>query len=239
MKIKILKNKKNKIKLPKKRIEFERFLLKMGIRDRNAIMSPITVKTRIFGDLYPDLKIYRSIKGYLNKKSYVYEYYKSHTKEKTLKLYNKLNISNTGRIGEIMWSIILNNNIELMLNKEKRKEVLFTFIKESRKILSVGMCGEILKEVNNIPTNTLVTIFSMLGVEAFCFYPKPYDILVSKPSGSSFEGSIFPQLGRFFPNQVMKKSIISKRMGFGNLDEDLHQYAFYDENLRLIPIEPT
>jgi hypothetical protein len=216
--------KKLKIKLPNRRIKFERFLLKMGIRDRSVIIVPMTIEQRILCDVYPDLNITQSMRGYVNIKSYVYEYSKYNCEEKVLKLYNKLKINSKSRVAEQIWSLSGSDSIRLF-NKKLSKKILFSFIEHARKQLSVGICGEIKYEAPPI-------VFKVLGTERIiCIPPKPYDILVSKPSGVG----IF--LG-FTIHQIIKKSLISRRIGFGKLDEDFHQYAFYDENLKLNPIDP-
>jgi hypothetical protein len=229
MKIKVLNNKKNKIKLPKKRIQFERFLLKMGIRDRSVIIIPMVIKQKILCDTYPNVNIYQSMKLYVNIKSYVYEYFKDKntSKEKVLKLYNRLKINNKngkGRVAEQIWSMTGSEKIRL-LDRELSKKILYSFIKHVRAQISVGVCGEIADKCPPI-------VLKVLGTEKIiCIPPKPYDILVSKPSGQGI-------LLGFSILQVRKKSLISRRVGFGKLDEDLHQYVFYDENLKLNTIHP-
>jgi hypothetical protein len=224
MKIKISK-KRLRIKLPKKRMKFERFLLKMGIRDRSVIIIPITIEQKILSDMYPNLNIQQLMKGYVNIKSYVYEYSKYYSEEKVLKLYNKLKINSKSRVAEQIWSISGVEKIRLF-DKKLSKKILFSFIKHAKIQLSVGICGEIVN--NDSPI-----VFKVLGTEKIvCIPPRPYDILVSKPSA---KGIFFG----FFMHQLIKKSFISRRMGFGKLNEDFHQYAFYDENLKLNPIDPT
>ena len=159
------------------------------------------------------------MKGYVNIKSYVYEYFNNHSEEQTLKLYNKLKINNKSRVAEQIWSISGSTKIRLF-DKKLSKKILFSFIKHAREQLSVGICGEVVDEYSPI-------VFKVLGTEKIiCIPPQPYDILVSKPSGEGiFAG--------FSMRQVRKKSLISRRIGFGKLDDDLYQYAFYDENLKL------
>jgi len=224
MKIKISR-KILKIKLPKKRIQFERFLLRAGIRDRSVIISSMTIKQRILSDTYPDVNIYQSMILYVNIKSYVYEYFKDNSKEKVLKLYNKLKISNRSRVAEQIWSMSGSEKIRLT-DRKLSKKILYSLIKHVRGQILVGVCGEVVSPISSI-------VLKVLGIEKIiCIPPKPYDILVSKPSGAGI-------LLGFSIRQVRKKSIISRRIGFSKLDEDLHQYVFYDENLKLNPINPT
>jgi len=221
MKIKI-SNKILRIKLPKKRIQFERFLLKVRIRDRSVIIIPMTIKQRILSEIYPDVNIYQSMKFYANVKSYIYEYFKDHSEEQVLRLYNKLKINNKSRVGEQIWSMPGSIKIKL-LDRKLSKQILFSFIKHARVQLSTGICGEVVDNCSPI-------VFKVLGTEKIvCIPPRPYDILVSKPSGESF-------FSEFSIYHARKKSLISRRVGFGNLDEDFHQYTFYDENLELNPI---
>jgi hypothetical protein len=186
-----------KIKSPQKRIEFERFLLTLGIRDRSPIIYPKLVREQILEGIYPHLKIYFSVKDYKNKKSYLYEYFKNNSREKTEKLFNKLKIGNI--IREVIWSI---DGDLRSLTTQDNKILLFEFIKEIRKRIPVGICGSI---------------------------PHPNDILMCKPSG---EGMI-PENFTIYLNQ---KASLYKRLGFGNVDDDLCQYAIYDENMILHPI---
>jgi hypothetical protein len=86
-----------KIKPSQKRIEFERFLLSLGIRDRSPIIYPKNIDERILEDIYPELEIYFTVKNYKNKKSYLYEYYKNHTPRKKLQIYY-LKLNTTKRI---------------------------------------------------------------------------------------------------------------------------------------------
>ena len=79
-----------KIKPSEKRIEFERFLLSLGIRDRNPITYPKYVEERILDHIYPELTIYFTVRDYKNKKSYLYEYYKKYSKKKTADLLSKI-----------------------------------------------------------------------------------------------------------------------------------------------------
>ena len=142
-----------KIKPQQKRIEFERFLLKLGIRDRSPIIYPKNIDERILTDIHPELEIYFTVRDYKNKKSYLYEYYKNNSKEKTKKLYKKLKIGKKNRVAEIIWSIH-GNTRRLTLNDSKT--ILFAFIKEIKKRIPIGICGAI---------------------------PFPNDILVCKPEG--------------------------------------------------------
>ena len=186
-----------KIKPPQKRIEFERFLLTLGIKDRNPIIHSRFVREQILQDIYTHLKIYISLKVYENKKSYIYEYFKNNSKEKTKKLYNKIGTKN--RIAEMIWSI--DGDLK-SLTTEDSKILLFSFCKEMKKRISIGICGEI---------------------------PRPNDILMCKPSGDG----IVPENSSLYINQ---KALLYKRLGFGEIDDDLCQYAIYDENIILHPI---
>ena len=142
-----------KIKPSQKRIEFERFLLKLGIRDRSPIIYPKNIDERILTDMHPELEIYFSVRDYKNKKSYLYEYYKNNSKEKTKTLYKKLKIGKKNRVAETIWAI-RGNTRRLTLNDSKT--ILFAFIKEIKKRIPIGICGKI---------------------------PFPNDILVCKPAG--------------------------------------------------------
>lgn len=188
-----------KINPPQKRIEFERFLLTLGIRDRSPIIYPKLVREQILENIYPHLKIYFSTKDYKNKKSYLYEYFKNNSTEKTKKLYNKLKIGNKNRVAEVIWSI---DGDLRSLTTQDRKFLLFAFIKEIKKRIPVGICG---------------------GV------PYPNDILICKPSNEGF----IPENSAIYLNH---RSSLYRKLGFGKVDDDLCQYAIYDENMILHPI---
>jgi hypothetical protein len=61
--------------------------------------------------------------------------------------------------------------------------------------------------------------------------PNPNDILMCNPIGT--------QIIEIAENYIIgakHKASLYKRLGFGELDEDLRQYAIYDENMILHPI---
>jgi hypothetical protein len=190
-----------KIKPPQKRIEFERFLLSLGIRDRNPIIYPKNIGERILEDIYPELQIYFLVKNYKNKKSYLYEYFKNNSKEKTKLLYNRLKIGEKNRVGEIIWTIHGNTK---RLTASDNKIILLAFVREMKKRTSIGICGEI---------------------------PRPNDILMCRPVNNQII-----EVPENFIIGANHKASLYKRLGFGELDEDLRQYAIYDENMILHPI---
>ena len=143
-----------KIKPSQKRIEFEKFLLKIGIRDRNPIIYPKDIDERIMKNIYPELKMYLSIRNYKNKKSYLYEYYKNHSKKKTINLLSKIKYNQKTSVAEIIWSI--EGNLK-RLTAYDNKSILFAFIKEIKTIIPVGKCE---------------------------YFPKSKDILICKPIGN-------------------------------------------------------
>lgn len=190
-----------KIKPLQKRIEFERFLLSLGIRDRSPIIYPKNIDESMMKDIYPELEIYLVIKNYKNKKSYLYEYYKNHSKKKTVNLLSKIKYDQKTSISEIIWSI--EGNLKRLTAKDN-KSILFAFLKEIKTIIPIGMCK---------------------------YFPKPKDILVCKPVGSQII-----EIPENFIIGANHKASLYKRLGFGELDEDLRQYAIYDENMILHPI---
>ena len=190
-----------KIKPTQKRIEFERFLLTLGINDRNPIIYPKNIDERILKDIYPELKMYLVIKNYKNKKSYLYEYYKNHTKKKTINLLSKIKYNQKTSISEIIWTI--EGNLK-RLTVSDNKFILFAFMKEIKTIIPVGKCE---------------------------YFPKPKDVLLCKPIGSQII-----EISENFIVGANHKASLYKRLGFGEVDDDLCQYAIYDENMVLHPI---
>ena len=143
-----------KIKPSQKRIKFERFLLSLGIRDRNPITYPKYVEERILNNIYPELAIYFTVRDYKNKKSYLYEYYKKYSKKKTIDLLSKIKYNQKTSISEIIWAI--EGNLKKLTTNDN-KTILFAFIKEIKTIIPVGKCK---------------------------YFPKPKDILMCRPTGS-------------------------------------------------------
>jgi hypothetical protein len=190
-----------KIKPPQKRIEFERFLLNLGIRDRSPIMYPKNIDERIIKDIYPELDIYLIIKNYKNKKSYLYEYYKKYSKKKTADLLSKIKYDQKTNISEIIWTI--EGDLK-RLTAGDNKTILFAFIKEIKTIIPAGKCN---------------------------YFPNPNDILMCRPTGSQVV-----EIPENFMIGAKQRASLYKRLGFGELDEDLRQYAIYDENMILHPI---
>jgi hypothetical protein len=187
-----------KIKPSQKRIEFERFLLSLGIRDRSPIIDPKFNCERIFEDIYPELEMYLSAYCYKNKKTYVYEYFKKYSKKKTINLLSKIKYNQKTRLFELTWTIEGNRR---RLSTNDNRTIVFKFIKEIRNIM---ICKN---------------------------YPNPNDILMCNPIGT--------QIIEIAENYIIgakHKASLYKRLGFGELDEDLRQYAIYDENMILHPI---
>ena len=143
-----------KIKPSQKRIEFERFLLSLGIRDRNPITYPKYVEERILDHIYPELAIYFTVRDYKNKKSYLYEYYKKYSKKKTADLLSKIKYNQKNNIFEVIWMI--DGNLRNLTISDS-KIILFAFIKEIKKRIPVGICNS---------------------------NPNPNDILMCRPTGS-------------------------------------------------------
>jgi hypothetical protein len=167
-----------KIKPLQKRIEFERFLLSLGIRDRSPIIYPKNIDERIMKNIYPELEMYLVIKDYKNKKSYLYEYYKKHSKKKTIDLLPKIKYNQKTSISEIIWAV--EGNLK-RLTATDNKTILFAFIKEIKTIIPVGKCK---------------------------YFPKPKDILICKPIsnhlidisenfiiGANHKASLYKRLG--------------------------------------------
>ena len=143
--------------------------------------------------------IYFSVKKYKNQKSYLYEYFKNNSKEKAKKLYKKLKVGNKSRLAEVIWSI---DGDLRSLTTQDSKILLFEFIKEIKKRIPIGICGEV---------------------------PYPNDILMCKPST---EGLV-PENNNLYLRQ---RASLYSRLGFGEVDDDLCQYAVYDKNCHLQPI---
>jgi len=196
-----------KIKPSQKRIEFERFLLSLGIRDRNPITYPKYVEERILDHIYPELTIYFTVRDYKNKKSYLYEYYKKYSKKKTADLLSKIKYNQKNNIFEVIWMI--DGNLRNLTISDS-KIILFAFIKEMRKKIFLKKLLYLPVEIHN---------------------PNPNDILMCKPTGSQVV-----EIPENFMIGVKQRASLYKRLGFGELDEDLRQYAIYDENMILHPI---
>ena len=60
--------------------------------------------------------------------------------------------------------------------------------------------------------------------------PKPNDILIGLP----WDGSLFTHIHH--PENARKRSVLNKKLGFGEVDQYNYQYAIYDKDLNLSPI---
>jgi hypothetical protein len=167
-----------KIKPTQKRIEFERFLLSLGIRDRSPIIYPKNIDERMLEDVHPELEIYFSVRNYKNKKNYLYEYYKKYSKKKTIDLLTKIKYNQKTNIFEVIWTI--EGDLKRLTLNDNRA-VLFSFIKEIKKRIPIGICTA---------------------------YPNPNDILMCRPvnnqiieiaenfiTGARHKASLYKRLG--------------------------------------------
>jgi hypothetical protein len=167
---------KNTIRANKSRIYFEKTLRMIGYRNRDYIKKHIeTNYFEILKNLFEgNLKITAFYTIYPNKKTYLYHFYtknKDNLNKRRLIKYmkmicNDINLSESGRIGEIGWRI--DNPIDLLSLDIKNR------VKTYLKVLAFGKT--ILKSGNEY------------------YKPIENDILVSNPDGIVFNKTPFPRM---------------------------------------------
>lgn len=204
-----------KIKYPPKRLEFEKFLKKMGYRNR----LPLKYKVQEQKDLILEnfdtgpIKIKGFIKLYPNKKSYIWFCYqemlndsrvvsKEYMKTTLSMIAKQINLNKHSRIAEVGWEILMGHTI-ILWTKSDRTKLYFKLIKQLKLILKNGDWG-----IN----------------------PNPGEILVSRPGGLRY--------GAIHGLEISKeRGHINQRIfNFGKVNSYGDQYAIYDENLNLQPI---
>jgi len=200
------------IKPSQKRIEFERLLQELGYKDRLPVYPKENKRYQQvnFKCLDGAMAIYTFIIMYQTKKSYLYLEFKDHYNSPALK----------ERISTLAENIHFNEKTRLAevgwevkytkqpdeFSLEERKQIFYHFMKYTYKNLEEGM-------VNLIP--------------------RPGDILAAKPYG--------PKINEGFTESSLivgrrQRSLVARKFGFGNLQDDGFQYARYDENCVLQPI---
>jgi hypothetical protein len=205
-----------KIKPPKKRIEFERILKKLGYKDQSPILLDKAKKVE-----YPILKelsgdqftIFYFTIPYYTKKTYLYKFFiDNYEKLNTNELENELKILSKNiiftektRVCEIGWGI--HNSFKLLFcSKKHLKQIYFEIIKKTKREFLHGD-----------------------GI----LFPQKGDILVSKPDGGKLLGSKDP---RRFERGKNQRGLINTKFGFGPIKDHNSQYARYDEDLNPKPI---
>lgn len=200
------------IRPSQKRIEFERLLQELGYKDRLPVYPKENKRYQQvnFKCLDGAMAIYTFIIMYQTKKSYLYLEFLDHYKSPSL----KERISTLAEIVHFSEKTrIAEVGWEVKYTKqpdefslEERKQIFYHFMKYTYKNLEEGMVS---------------------------LTPRPGDILAAKPYGPKInegftESSLV--LGRY------QRSLVARKFGFGNLQDDGFQYARYDENCALQPI---
>jgi hypothetical protein len=200
------------IKPSQKRIEFERLLHQLGYKDRLSVYPKEDKRYQQVNFKCSDgaMAIYTFIILYQTKKSYLYLEFKDH--------YNSPNLKE--KIQSLAEKIHFHEKTRLMevgwevkytkqpdeFSLEERKQIFYHFMKYTYKNLEEGMVN---------------------------ISPRPGDILAAKPHG--------PKINEGFTESSLvigkhQRSLVTRKFGFGELQEDGFQYARYDENCVLKPI---
>jgi hypothetical protein len=200
------------IKPSQKRIEFERLLRQLGYKDRLPVYPKEDKRYQQVNFKCSDgaMAIYTFIILYQTKKSYLYLEFKDH--------YNSPNLKE--KIQSLAEKIHFHEKTRLMevgwevkytkqpyqFSLEERKQIIYHFMKYTYKNLEEGMVK---------------------------LSPRPGDILAAKPHG--------PKINEGFTESSLvigkhQRSLVARKFGFGELQEDGFQYARYDENYLLKPI---
>jgi hypothetical protein len=200
------------IRPSQKRIEFERLLQELGYKDRLPVYPKEDKRYQQVNFKCDSgaMAIYTFLIMYQTKKSYLYLEFLDHYKSPTLK----------ERISTLAEIIHFNEKTRIMevgwevkytkqpdqFSLQERKEVFYHFMKYTYKNLEEGMVN---------------------------LSPRPGDILAAKPYG--------PKINEGFTESSLvlgkhQRSLVARKFGFGDLQDDGFQYARYDENCVLKPI---
>jgi len=200
------------IRPSQKRIEFERLLQELGYTDRLPVYPKENKRYQQvnFKCLDGAMAIYTFIIMYQTKKSYLYLEFKDHYESLSLK----------ERISTLAEIIHFNEKTRVAevgwevkytkqpdeFSLEERKQIFYHFMKYTYKNLEEGMVN---------------------------LSPRPGDILAAKPYG--------PKINEGFTESSLvlgrrQRSLVARKFGFGDLQDDGFQYARYDENCVLKPI---
>jgi len=200
------------IRPSQKRIEFERLLQELGYKDRLPVYPKENKRYQQvnFKCLDGAMAIYTFIIMYQTKKSYLYLEFKDHYESLSLK----------ERISTLAEIIHFNEKTRVAevgwevkytkqpdeFSLEERKQIFYHFMKYTYKNLEEGMVN---------------------------LSPRPGDILAAKPYG--------PKINEGFTESSLvlgrrQRSLVARKFGFGDLQDDGFQYARYDENCVLKPI---
>ena len=200
------------IRPSQKRFEFEKLLHELGYKDRLPVYPKENKRYQQVNFKCSDgaMAIYTFIIMYQTKKSYLYLEFKDHYESPSLK----------DRISTLAENIHFNEKTRLcevgwevkytkqpdQFSLEERKQIFYNFMKYTYKNLEEGMIN---------------------------LTPKPGDILAAKPHG--------PKINEGFTESSLvlgrhQRSLVARKFGFGELQDDGFQYARYDENCILRPI---
>lgn len=200
------------IKPSSKRLEFERLLRNLGYRDRSPVYPKENKRYQQvnFKCESGAMAIYTFIIMYQTKKSYLY-----------LEFLDAYNLpEKKERIKKLAEKIYFHEKTRIaevgwevkytkqpdMFSLDDRKKIFYHFLKYTYKNLEEGMVD---------------------------LSPKPGDVLSAKPYG--------PKINEGFTESSLvigkhQRSLVARKFGFGELQEDGFQYARYDENCVLKPI---
>ena len=197
---------------PEKRIEFERLLKELGYKDRLPVYPKEEKRYQQVNFKCSDgaMAIYTFIILYQTKKSYLYLEFEDHYNSPDLE--DRIKVL-AERIHFQEKTRVAEVGYEVRYTKqpnefslEERKQIFYHFMKYTYKNLEEGMVK---------------------------ISPRPGDILVAKPHG--------PKINDGFTESSLvigkrQRSLVARKFGFGELQEDGFQYARYDENCVLRPI---
>ncbi len=196
----------------KKRLAFERLLVKLGYRDRMPIYEKEDKKYQQTNFKCTDgaMAIYTFLIVYKTKKSYLWlefldNYDDPDLENKIRRLAKKIRFYEKTRLIEVGYEVKYTKQPS-EFSLEERRKIFHHFILYTHKHLSNGVLDET---------------------------PRPGDVLAAKPHG--------PKINEGFTESSLsvgkrQRSIVARRFGFGELFDDGFQYARYNENCHLEPI---
>ena len=212
MLIRLPRNKKY-IRPSKNRIKFERFLYKIGYRDRSPIYPEQSKKKRQVNYHCEDgsaMAVYLFLIPYQTKKSYIYPAFLKvkddpQVKDQILSLCKIIRFEEKTMIADVGWEAKYTKQ-PYQYEMKDRTRIVFNLFQQLIEALSDGMCG---------------------------YTPKPGIVLAAKPYG--------PKINDGFNETSItigtrQRYLVAKRVGFGNLYGNGFCYARYDDNCILRPI---
>ena len=200
------------IKVPEKRLQFERLLKELGYKDRLPVFKKEKKRTKQTNYVFDNgaMAIYTHVLPYFTKKSYLYQEFLQHKNspdlsERIQNLAKIILFEEKTRVAEVEWEVVYTKQ-PTEFTMEERTHVFFDFVKEAKLNIFNGMID---------------------------LKPREGDILAANPRG--------PKINQGFTEKSLElgarqRAIVDRKFGFGKVYADGFQYCRYDKNLIPQPI---